>query len=193
MCACADSLSPSLCALSLSLCPSLPPTPCVRYAVSQRAQVVGQAVGLPTFMALFSFIGEARDRQLYGVNVMMIMRQAGGESRAVYGVQTLHTLRAPCTHACVPHTHTPSSCSHPTPPPLPLPPQTHTTGLAVTSATVVMFGTAVRDPVQLLSQLKQPVAVCVSLFGACRDLHHNATRSTVQCSVVRAEAFVVEA
>jgi hypothetical protein len=29
-----------------------------RYAVSQRAQAVGQAVGLPTFMALFSFIGE---------------------------------------------------------------------------------------------------------------------------------------
>lgn len=65
-----------------------------RYAVSQRAQVVGQAVGLPTFMALFSFVG-----------------------------------------------------------------------LAVTSATVVIFGSAVRDPVQLLSQLKQPVAVCISLFG----------------------------
>lgn len=35
----------------------------------------------------------------------------------------------------------------------------------MTSATVVIFGTAVRDPVQLLSQLKQPAAVCVSLFG----------------------------
>jgi cytosine/uracil/thiamine/allantoin permease len=31
---------------------------CFRYAVSQRAQAVGQAVGLPTFMAIFSFIGE---------------------------------------------------------------------------------------------------------------------------------------
>jgi cytosine/uracil/thiamine/allantoin permease len=38
-------------------------------------------------------------------------------------------------------------------------------GLAVTSATVVIFGSAVRDPVQLLSQLKQPAAVCLSLFG----------------------------
>ena len=28
-----------------------------RYAVSQRAQAVGQALGLPFFMALFSFIG----------------------------------------------------------------------------------------------------------------------------------------
>jgi NCS1 family nucleobase:cation symporter-1 len=38
-------------------------------------------------------------------------------------------------------------------------------GLAVTSATVVIFGTAVRDPVQLLSQLKQPAAICLSLAG----------------------------
>jgi cytosine/uracil/thiamine/allantoin permease len=28
-----------------------------RYAVSQRAQLLGQAAGLPPFMALFSFIG----------------------------------------------------------------------------------------------------------------------------------------
>lgn len=40
-------------------------------------------------------------------------------------------------------------------------------GLAVTSATVVIFGTAVRDPVQLLSQLQQPAAVCLALFGEC--------------------------
>lgn len=42
----------------------------------------------------------------------------------------------------------------------------------MTSATVVIFGSAVRDPVQLLSQLKQPVAVCISLFGesACQSL-----------------------
>lgn len=38
-------------------------------------------------------------------------------------------------------------------------------GLAVTSATVVIYGAAVRDPVQLLSQMKQPVAICLSLFG----------------------------
>lgn len=71
-----------------------PSLSCFRYAVSQRAQAWGQALGLPTFMALFSFIG-----------------------------------------------------------------------LAVTSATVVIFGTAVRDPVQLLSQLKQPAAICLSLAG----------------------------
>ncbi|KAF6266169.1 permease for cytosine/purines, uracil, thiamine, allantoin-domain-containing protein [Scenedesmus sp. NREL 46B-D3] len=65
-----------------------------RYAVSQRAQLLGQAAGLPPFMALFSFIG-----------------------------------------------------------------------LAVTSATVVIYGAPVVDPVQLLSHMKQPVAVCVSLFG----------------------------
>eukprot|EP00775_Hariotina_reticulata_P006673 gene6673-6897_t len=65
-----------------------------RYAVSQRAQVVGQAVGLPPFMALFSFIG-----------------------------------------------------------------------LAVTSATIVIYGAPIMDPVQLLSHMKQPLAVCVSLAG----------------------------
>ncbi|WIA16169.1 hypothetical protein OEZ85_012883 [Tetradesmus obliquus] len=65
-----------------------------RYAVSQRAQLLGQAAGLPPFMALFSFIG-----------------------------------------------------------------------LAVTSATVVIYGAPVVDPVQLLSHMTQPLAVCVSLFG----------------------------
>jgi cytosine/uracil/thiamine/allantoin permease len=38
-------------------------------------------------------------------------------------------------------------------------------GLAVTSATVVIYGAPVVDPVQLLSHMKQPLAVCVSLFG----------------------------
>lgn len=65
-----------------------------RYAVSQRAQLLGQAAGLPPFMALFSFIG-----------------------------------------------------------------------LAVTSATVVIYGAPVVDPVRLLSHMTQPLAVCVSLFG----------------------------
>jgi hypothetical protein len=68
-----------------------------RYAVSQRAQAVGQAVGLPLAMAAFSFVG-----------------------------------------------------------------------LAVTSATTVIFGAAVRDPVQLLSRLQQPAAVCVALLGERR-------------------------
>jgi cytosine/uracil/thiamine/allantoin permease len=47
------------------------------------------------------------------------------------------------------------------------PPPCVCAGLAVTSATVVIFGTAVRDPVQLLSQLQQPAAVCLALFGEC--------------------------
>lgn len=40
-------------------------------------------------------------------------------------------------------------------------------GLAVTSATIVIYGAPVMDPVQLLSHMKQPAAVCVSLFGKC--------------------------
>ncbi|GBF90275.1 nitrate reductase [Raphidocelis subcapitata] len=65
-----------------------------RYAVSQRAQLVGQAVGLPPFMAAFAFVG-----------------------------------------------------------------------LAVTSASVVIYGAPVIDPVQLLARLTNPAAIVVSLFG----------------------------
>lgn len=67
-----------------------------RYARSQRAQALGQALGLPTTMTAFSFVG-----------------------------------------------------------------------LAVTSATVVIYGAAVRDPVQLLSRMTSPAAVCLALFGLC--------------------------
>jgi len=65
-----------------------------RYARSQRAQVWGQALGLPTTMTLFSFIG-----------------------------------------------------------------------VAVTSASVVVFGEAIWDPVQLLSRIGSPVVVFVSLVA----------------------------
>ena len=65
-----------------------------RYASSQRAQVRGQFLGLPTTMTLFSFIG-----------------------------------------------------------------------VAVTSASVVIFGEAIWDPVQLLSRIESPVVVLVALFA----------------------------
>ncbi len=65
-----------------------------RYAVSQRAQALGQAIGLPTFMILFSFIG-----------------------------------------------------------------------VAVTSATVVVFGEPIPDPTVLLGRLSGGVAVAVSLIA----------------------------
>jgi len=35
----------------------------------------------------------------------------------------------------------------------------------VTSATVVIYGAPIMDPVQLLSHIKQPLAVCVALAG----------------------------
>jgi NCS1 family nucleobase:cation symporter-1 len=65
-----------------------------RYAKSQRAQAVGQALGLPTAMTLYSFIG-----------------------------------------------------------------------VAVTSASVVLFGTAVWDPVVLIGRFHQPAAALVALFA----------------------------
>lgn len=65
-----------------------------RYAKSQRDQLLGQALGLPLSMALFSALG-----------------------------------------------------------------------LAVTSATVVIFGRAIIDPVQILGQLQHPAAIVLSLFG----------------------------
>lgn len=65
-----------------------------RYATSQKAQLVGQAWGLPPFMAMFSFVG-----------------------------------------------------------------------LAVTSASAVMFGAPIVDPVELLGRLRQPAAIVVALFG----------------------------
>jgi NCS1 family nucleobase:cation symporter-1 len=39
------------------------------------------------------------------------------------------------------------------------------TGIAVTSATVVIYGTAISDPVQLLSRFHSPVAVVISLIA----------------------------
>ncbi len=65
-----------------------------RYAKSQRAQIIGQAIGLPPTMALFSFIG-----------------------------------------------------------------------IAVTSATVVIFGEAIWDPVVLLSKFHNPIVVFLSLIS----------------------------
>ncbi len=65
-----------------------------RFARSQRSQMIGQAIALPTTMTLYSFIG-----------------------------------------------------------------------VAVTSATVVIYGTAIWDPVQLLSRFQSPVAVSISLLA----------------------------
>ncbi|MCI0707647.1 MAG: NCS1 family nucleobase:cation symporter-1 [Ignavibacteriae bacterium] len=65
-----------------------------RYAKSQRAQIVGQAIGLPPTMALFSFIG-----------------------------------------------------------------------VAVTSATVIVFGEAIWDPVVLLSKFENPIIIFLSLLS----------------------------
>lgn len=67
-----------------------------RYAKSQRAQVIGQAIGLPPTMALFSFIG-----------------------------------------------------------------------VAVTSATVVIFGEAIWDPVVLLARFENPVVIFLALISLC--------------------------
>jgi NCS1 family nucleobase:cation symporter-1 len=66
----------------------------MRYARGQREQMLGQAIGLPTTMALFSFIG-----------------------------------------------------------------------VAVTSATVVIFGAAIWDPVALLSKVENPFLVALALFA----------------------------
>ena len=65
-----------------------------RFAKSQKAQILGQAIGLPPSMALYSFIG-----------------------------------------------------------------------VAVTSATVVIFGEAIWDPVQLLTKFQNPVIVVISLLA----------------------------
>ena len=65
-----------------------------RFARSQRQQVIGQALGLPTTMTLYSLIG-----------------------------------------------------------------------ILVTSATVVIYGTAIWDPVQLLSRFHSPLAVVISLLA----------------------------
>jgi hypothetical protein len=46
-------------------------------------------------------------------------------------------------------------------------------GLAVTSATVVMYGAPVVDPVQLLGKMQGLVPICLSLFGedTCHSCH----------------------
>lgn len=67
-----------------------------RYAYSQRDQVIGQAIGLPPTMALYSFIG-----------------------------------------------------------------------VAVTSATVVIYGHALWDPIELLTKFKNPVVLVVAMFALC--------------------------
>ena len=40
-------------------------------------------------------------------------------------------------------------------------------GLAVTSATVVIYGAPVVDPVALLGKMEGVVPICLSLFGKC--------------------------
>jgi NCS1 family nucleobase:cation symporter-1 len=67
-----------------------------RYAYSQRDQVLGQALGLPTTMGLFSFIG-----------------------------------------------------------------------VAVTSATIIIYGEQIWDPVVLVTRFKNPVVLVVALFALC--------------------------
>ena len=67
---------------------------CSRYAKSQKAQMIGQAIGLPPTMALFAFIG-----------------------------------------------------------------------VAVTSATVLIFGQAIWDPVVLLSKFKNPIVIIIALLA----------------------------
>jgi NCS1 family nucleobase:cation symporter-1 len=67
-----------------------------RYARSQRDQIVGQALGLPTTMALYSFIG-----------------------------------------------------------------------IAVTSATVVIYGSKIWDPVQLLTRFENPAVLIVAMLSLC--------------------------
>ncbi len=67
-----------------------------RYARTQRDQVLGQALGLPATMALYSFIG-----------------------------------------------------------------------VAVTSATMVIFGKVIWDPIQLLAQFRNPVVLVIALVGLC--------------------------
>lgn len=86
---CPAPLHPSRATLSLNI------GDFTRYAKSQRDQVLGQAIGLPLFMALFTFLG-----------------------------------------------------------------------LAVTSATVVIYGAPIVDPVQLLGKLEGLGPICLSLFGA---------------------------
>jgi NCS1 family nucleobase:cation symporter-1 len=67
-----------------------------RYAYSQRDQIVGQAIGLPTTMALYSFIG-----------------------------------------------------------------------VAVTSATIIIYGAEIWDPVVLVTKFRNPVILVVALFALC--------------------------
>jgi NCS1 family nucleobase:cation symporter-1 len=67
-----------------------------RYAKSQRDQIVGQALGLPTTMALYSFIG-----------------------------------------------------------------------VAVTSATTIIYGTTIWDPVDVLTRFKNPVVLVVAMLALC--------------------------
>src|SRR6185369_12191626 len=67
-----------------------------RYAYSQRDQILGQTLGLPTTMGLYSFIG-----------------------------------------------------------------------VAVTSATIVIYGKPIWDPVQLLTNFKNPALLIVAMFSLC--------------------------
>src|SRR4029434_10245256 len=67
-----------------------------RYAISQRDQIIGQALGLPATMALYSFIG-----------------------------------------------------------------------VAVTSATTIIYGKTIWDPVDVLTQFKNPVVLVIALLALC--------------------------
>ena len=71
-----------------------------RYAVSQRDQIVGQALGLPLTMALYSFIG-----------------------------------------------------------------------VAVTSATAIIFGSTIWDPVDVLTRFKNPVVLVIAMLALCIATH----------------------
>jgi cytosine/uracil/thiamine/allantoin permease len=58
-------------------------------------------------------------------------------------------------------------------------------GLAVTSATIVIFGQAITDPVQVLGRLKDPAAILISIFGGAP-----ACTSSLILSLVRFEGGV---
>lgn len=51
-------------------------------------------------------------------------------------------------------------------------------GLAVTSATVVIYGEAIIDPVQLLGRMEGLVPICISLFGEGGGLCARAQRGS---------------
>eukprot|EP00882_Tetradesmus_deserticola_P032518 GHRQ01036953.1.p1 GENE.GHRQ01036953.1~~GHRQ01036953.1.p1 ORF type:complete len:202 (-),score=10.19 GHRQ01036953.1:178-783(-) len=166
-----------------------------RYAVSQRAQLLGQAAGLPPAMALFSFVGvsptasatePACNKATHFADVSSASEMAkciGSRhlQHRVYGRESHPYCVACCAPGMQGTTALPLAacllftlhlCQEPVTRLLgnaglvrPANPLGCPAGLAVTSATVVIYGVPVTDPVQLLSRMQQPLAVCVSLFG----------------------------